>query len=439
MESPASTAPFAPFRLPAEAQLSDSWLGWLGAALTADDGSRIPAPPSGWAEVLPALDAHRLAPLLYTQLRNHATPSSAQFLAALAEAFRASAVRSLRMETELARVLAGLAAAEVPCLLLKGVALGQLVYPSPAERPVSDLDLLVPRERLAQAAAVLAGLGYRLHGPSPQGRLGQSFYRYRAELPAVGTLPENQGLLVELHWSLAELPYYMDRINMAEVWESARPLGGRRTLDNDDGRRTLDNDDGRRTLVRNSDPSGRRTLVRVTGRTPHLGAEHRMDAAPWCGTQDGRRTSVRDLLQIPDPAVLLLHACAHLALHHSRDLRLIWLVDLDRLARSGLDWGRVVALAEQWGLGHAAIVALSAAQRWLGTPLPSSVSDALAELPEDPVGRSMWGLGDEKLPGRWWRRALATWAAFDARQRLGYAGWLALRVALRPAEWLGRL
>lgn len=377
MGQPGSPEPFAPLQLSPGLSLPPAWLTWLRDVLSSGDDSPPPLWPADWAEVLPALNAHRLAPLLYTQLRNHATPSSAEFLAALAEAFRASAVRSLRMEGELKRVLAGLAAADVPCLLLKGVALGRLVYPSPAERPVSDLDLLVPRERLTQAAAVLTGLGYRLHSPSPQGRLGQSFYRYRAELPAVGTLLENQGLLVELHWSLAELPYYMDRIDMAEVWENAGPL-------------------------------------------------------------DGRRTTVRDSLQAPDPAVLLLHACAHLALHHSRDLRLIWLVDLDRLARSDLDWERVIALAERWGLGHPAMTCLSAARRWLGTPLLSAVLDSLAALAEDPVGRAMWGLGDETLPGRWWRRARATWAAFDAQQRVRYAGWLALRVLLKPTEWLAR-
>lgn len=383
---------FAPFRLPAGPGLSAGWLHWLGTALTAAENLPLPAPPAAWAAALPALDAHRLAPLLYSRLQGRAVAAPAEFVAALAAAFRASAVRSLGMEMELRRLCTGLAAAAVPCLLLKGAALGRLVYASPAERPVSDLDLLVPREGFPAAARVLAGLGFRLHGPGPQGRLGRRFYRYRAELPAVGTRPENRGLLVELHWSLAELPYYMDRIDMAEVWEAARPLPAA--------------ENGRRTAVQDISP--------------------------------GQAQASEFAAHVPDPAVLLLHACAHLVLHHSRDLRLIWLVDLDRLARAGVDWDRVIALAGRWGLAYAAMACLAATQRWLGTPLPPPVVDALAVAAEDPAGRAMWGLGDEALAGRWWRRAWATWAAFDARQRVRYAGWLALRALLRPTEWLAR-
>ncbi|MGQ9768533.1 MAG: hypothetical protein ACUVSS_14750 [Anaerolineae bacterium] len=81
---------------------------------------------------------------------------------------------------------------------------------------------------------------------------------------------------------------------------------------------------------------------------------------------------------------------------------------------------------------------LEAADRWLGTPVPAAVRAALARLASDPIGRAMWGLGDEQLPGRWWRRPWATWAAFDARQRARYAGWLALRTVYRPLEWIGR-
>lgn len=362
----------AAFALQPGLDLSPGWLDWLSAVLAEDTACVSAAPPADWGQALPLLGAHGLAPLLYSRLRNCSASLPPTLLAALAEAWRASAVRSLRMEIELGRLLDGLAAAGVPCLLLKGAALGRLVYASPAERPVSDLDLLVPRAGLAPAAAVLARLGYRLPGPSARGPIGRWFYRWRAELPAVGRSSENRGLLVELHWSLVELPYYMVRIDMAEAWQQARPLPG-------------------------------------------------LPAA-----------------LAPDPAVLLLHACAHLALHHSRDPRLIWLVDVDRLARSELDWGRVLRLAQAWGLGLAVAACLSAAGHWLATPIPGSVFAALAALPADPVAAAMWGLGDEKLPGRWWRRAWATWAAFDARQRVRYAGWLALRTVYRPLEWIGR-
>ena len=36
-------------------------------------------------------------------------------------------------------------------------------------------------------------------------------------------VPGRQGLLVEFHWSLVELPYFIDRIPMDEIWEAAQP------------------------------------------------------------------------------------------------------------------------------------------------------------------------------------------------------------------------
>jgi len=139
---------------------------------------------------------------------------------------------------------------------------------------------------------------------------------------------------------------------------------------------------------------------------------------------------------IPDPAALLLHSCAHVALHHSRALRLIWLVDVDRLAKSqALAWDDLIERSGRWGLGLATQATPQAAAAWLGTPLPAGVMARLARQANDPVSRAMWGLGDE-LPGeaprdRARRRARVTWATFHGRQRLRYAAWMFLRTLAR--------
>ncbi len=362
-----------PFKCRATATVPVDVLRWMGRTLSSGGllPDACPLPSDAWDQALAAASAHQLAPLLYTVLRNRPDCAPAERLAALQDAFQRSAARSLRMELELCNVLAALAGpgAASSCLLLKGAALGRTVYASPAERPAGDLDLLVPQTDLAVAGQALAGQGYQLLGPPATGRLGRALYRYRAELAAVGTTDTNRSLLVELHWTLTELPYYVERIDIAEIWRGAQDL----------------------------------------------------PALPGA--------------RIPAPAALLLHACAHLALHHSRDLRLIWLVDLDRLARwEALDWEQVTRLAETWGLGLAVQAGLGAAGRWLGTPTPAAVERTLTRLAADPVGQAMWGLGDEQLPGRRWLRIRATWAAFNTRQRARYAGWLALRTLCRPLE-----
>lgn len=363
-----------PFRCRPAAAVPADVLRWLGRALSGAGHlkNEDSLPAGAWDQTLTAAVTHQLAPLLYTVLRNQPDCAPAARLTELQDAFQRSATRSLRVELELSGILAAFAApgGACPCLLLKGAALGRTVYASPAERPAGDLDLLVRRSDLAAAGQALAGRGFRLLGAPAAGRLGRALYRYRAELAAVGATDANRGLLVELHWTLTEMPYYVDRIDIGAVWRGAQDL------------------------------------------------------------------PVLPGAQVPAPAVLLLHACAHLALHHSRDLRLIWLVDLDRLARwEALDWDQVARLAEAWGLGLAVQAALDAAGRWLGTPTPAAVGRALDSLAADPVARAMWGLGDELLPGRRWLRIQATWAALDARQRVRYAGWLALRALFRPLEW----
>jgi hypothetical protein len=93
----------------------------------------------------------------------------------------------------------------------------------------------------------------------------------------------------------------------------------------------------------------------------------------------------------------------------------------------------VTSRAEQWGLGLATVATLEAASAWLDTPVPAPTLARLAELADDPIGRTMWGIGDEQ-PGRDGRRARATWAAFTVRQRARYGTWLFLRALARPLE-----
>ncbi len=366
---------FSPFELRAKAPLPADWLVWLGAALRVTRPEPTAPLPGDLAAVAPALDDHGVMPLMYLRLRDSAAwprlPGDAQ--AALVEMFQAAATRTLLQEAALTNLTASLTAAGVRVALLKGAATGRTVYDSPAERPVSDFDLLAPSDQVEAARAVLVDLGFRELNLPQRGLLGERLRRFRAELPFAGTGPQYGGLLVELHWALLEMPYYIDRIPMAEVWDGAEPVTG---------------------------------------------------FAAWR----------------PDHAVMLVHAAAHLALHHSRDLRLIWLLDVDRLAASpALDWDKVVRLAGDWNLALAVQTTLAVAAAWLGTPVPSEVMAGLQRRADDRAGRALWGLGDER-PGRAWRRAMTTLTVLAPRAKLAYAGWLALRTAVAAGEALrGRI
>ena len=73
------------------------------------------------------------------------------------------AILELSRRARAQHVLGVLAEAGIPVLVLKGMALGYWLYPSPVQRPGADVDLLVPDLEAAEqgVAALLAG-GYRL-------------------------------------------------------------------------------------------------------------------------------------------------------------------------------------------------------------------------------------------------------------------------------------
>ena len=61
-------------------------------------------------------------------------------------------------------MLDALDVAGVPSLLLKGPALARLLYTAEEHRGYSDIDLLVPPDRLDHARTVFEGLGYTRPG-----------------------------------------------------------------------------------------------------------------------------------------------------------------------------------------------------------------------------------------------------------------------------------
>jgi len=328
-------------------------------------------PDVQWEALLPGLREERLSPFVYTQLRQtsrwRTLPDPVQ--QALSRDFQEFSVRAFLMDAELARVVASLAAIGVPVLLLKGAALGRTVYGSTAERPAGDFDLLIASPQVEPARRALHGLGYAASGLYWLPRWQR---RYRAELAMLHQTAEGLRVLVELHWSLVEAPYYIDRIPAPEVWQQAQPA-------------------------------------------PQLPGAF-----------------------LPDPAVLLIHCCAHLALHHSQEMRLFWLLDVDRLARwPALDWDAALALAERWQLDLAVSRIVQQAAALFDTPLPAGVAQWLAQPRPDPVQHSLWGVGDAR-PGRAWRRTRATWAVAAPAQRCRYAAWLALRGLLWAPEQLAR-
>lgn len=122
------------------------------------------------------------------------------------------------LEAEMVRVTSQLARRGIDRLLLKGMVLGELLYPDPALRPSSDIDVMVRHEQLTQAQNVLHELGYTIQpGRQLDFQLARSY-----DIPYVRATADGQAILLELHWHLAE-PGLFD-LDVGNLWARAWEL-----------------------------------------------------------------------------------------------------------------------------------------------------------------------------------------------------------------------
>jgi hypothetical protein len=110
---------------------------------------------------------------------------------------------------------------------------------------------------------------------------------------------------------------------------------------------------------------------------PHVLA----DVLPFAEVWADARVVTRDTLvaRVPSPVWCLLIACVHRLAHHQDQERLVWLHDMNLLARQFTrdDWTTFVALAHTHGISAVCAHGLEAASRLLGMPIPETVTAAL--------------------------------------------------------------
>ena len=93
-----------------------------------------------------------------------ATPAVEAAIAASRDRWFGLNVQSLLLRQRTSRIVAALAAADVPAGIIKGEDFADRLYPAAGLRPFRDVDLMVPRERMAAVATVMESLGFREAG-----------------------------------------------------------------------------------------------------------------------------------------------------------------------------------------------------------------------------------------------------------------------------------
>jgi hypothetical protein len=137
------------------------------------------------------------------------------------QAYRASALFYVVWSNALARVSTALAAEQIPFIVLKGAALAQTIYEKAALRPLADIDILVPRDRVSATVAALQANGYQ----PPRAAESEDYtLHFENELPVSPRHPI--GAAIDIHWSLFDSPYYQRALSHDWFWQSSVLLPG---------------------------------------------------------------------------------------------------------------------------------------------------------------------------------------------------------------------
>jgi hypothetical protein len=137
----------------------------------------------------------------------------------LADHYYANLKRNMSIVGELRGVLEAFQAMAVPCIVLKGMALAERIYPNIALRGMSDVDILVRKDDLLRADERLLTLGYTARDSSaakaihnPMGYLASLEYRRNDTSP----------LNLHLHWHLVNTSVpstmFVEQIDLNRIW-----------------------------------------------------------------------------------------------------------------------------------------------------------------------------------------------------------------------------
>lgn len=168
--------------------------------------------PAEWAAFIEAARWHRLGPLLHVRLVPVAAALPARLTDALQAEYRQQALWGVALAAAAGQVLETLTAAGIEPVVLKGMALGEVLYHNVALRPTTDLDLLVPHADVSRVKAALLALGFSQELAVEERPHLAGEVALRASLLA-GELRFG----VDVHWRLAQHPAVMTHL-AAEDW-----------------------------------------------------------------------------------------------------------------------------------------------------------------------------------------------------------------------------
>ena len=216
------------------------------------------AHPLDWLLIQDKADLHGVAPLIYHHLKqlpnylitrlpdtsinpsspmtnhqssitNHQSPKltrlpniPSRVLEFFRQQYYENLARNMTLFQELKEILQGLSSRGIRVMVLKGAALAETVYKNLALRPMSDLDLLIRKQDLAEAERELFDSGYSTAEIEFSGWWAERFGGERLYVKCTG-FP----IYVDIHWNIANCTWMSSNGMKGEVdriWNEARPM-----------------------------------------------------------------------------------------------------------------------------------------------------------------------------------------------------------------------
>ena len=197
-----------------------TWTVLLRVAASAVDGSsidprRIPTDATGWAALAGDAEAHGLVPLAHSCLEPHRHATAEPTMQQLDALTLRHRLWHREQTSALTEVLDAFQRASIDTIVLKGAALAWTIYPSPALRPMNDVDLLVPPAAARSAQLLLRQIGFEAQVDA------RRFGRNAHHLPIASRSQNGVTISVEIHRDALSRDT-LSSISMTNLTEPAR-------------------------------------------------------------------------------------------------------------------------------------------------------------------------------------------------------------------------
>lgn len=190
-----------PYSIRTDPTRQEEWMlkGIFAGVLPGENiGAVLPRMAENAREWVNFLARSSLSPIFYNFLKSGGYLESTPYeiLAPCSSAYNTSVARNILHHEELGRLADIFHKQGIPMVPLKGAILSKTVYPHMGTRPMSDLDVMVPRARFFESIKILESAGYEnkyafMKGNPPPYHSGVQFIRR-----------DGPGNILELHWNI---------------------------------------------------------------------------------------------------------------------------------------------------------------------------------------------------------------------------------------------